>query len=203
MPKRTKTTCNICLDQPSELKCHECTYETCYNCIYEWSARSHNCPLCGRFETYDIDYPLLDSEEESIYDYEVYDPQYADPFLYGNYEEEDEDEWTENENDDEYDENDDEYDEFEYNQHPQPVPLPLFDPDFGSFFDQVPNEDEEYIDEHPNYNYYALNQILELSPHELEELSLLPPPPPPTSPPTSPPPLSPPPPSRLRRYENS
>ena len=72
MPKRIKTTCNICLNDQTELKCSECTFECCYKCIYEWSDRSHNCPQCGKFETYDIEYSLIVSDEDSIYDFEIY-----------------------------------------------------------------------------------------------------------------------------------
>jgi len=69
--------CNICYDKQTELKCDECTFECCYECILEWSERSHYCPQCKQFETYGIEYFTSSSEEESIYDFEIFDPEFT------------------------------------------------------------------------------------------------------------------------------
>lgn len=66
--------CYICYNVPSEIQCNECTFECCYDCIYEWSTRSYYCPQCKQFQTYNIEYDELDTDDESIYDLEIYDP---------------------------------------------------------------------------------------------------------------------------------
>ncbi len=79
MHKRMKTFCNICLSEPTKLKCSECTFECCYNCIYEWSEKSHNCPQCGKFETYDIEYSMFiqenDDDDDTVYNFELLDSE--------------------------------------------------------------------------------------------------------------------------------
>ena len=62
-----KTICNICFETATDIKCNLCSYECCYQCIHLWSERSHNCPQCRNFESYDIEYSLLTSDDESIY----------------------------------------------------------------------------------------------------------------------------------------
>lgn len=71
--KRMRTVCNICLESQTDIKCSQCSFECCYQCIYNWAERSHNCPQCRKFETYDIEYSLLTSEEESVYEESVYE----------------------------------------------------------------------------------------------------------------------------------
>jgi hypothetical protein len=157
-----KTTCNICLTQQTELKCNECTFECCYKCIEEWTERSHNCPQCGKFETYDIEYSLIVSEEESIYEYELYDPMYIQMFFDDSSVSTEEVEETLNafgEEIEETDEEPEEYNDYEYN-----------DDDFSDV--------EELNDEHPNYNYYTIEPILilplNLPPPPIESPPLIP-----------------------------
>ena len=112
--KRIKiSNCNICLCEQTELKCNECTFECCYKCINEWSERSHDCPQCKKFETYDIEYSTIISEEEISYDPDFYNTHVI-LFNFFNDENEEENE-EENENEEEESEEeryDDQYDQY-------------------------------------------------------------------------------------------
>ena len=145
MRKRIKTVCNICLEAETDITCNYCSYECCYQCIHLWSERSHTCPQCRIFESYDIEYSILASDEESIYDENLFDVDLFNEFLH-----------TIEENVQTIENS--EYDENEYNQNPNQDHEELI-------FDFSDNE--EFNDEHPNYNY----------------LTLFPPPPPPPYPP--------------------
>ncbi len=214
MSKRTKTLCNICYDDQTELKCDICTFECCYSCIIKWMEKSHNCPQCGKFETYDIDYSVISSDdEESVFAFDLPPLAQIIQLLI----DEDENTDTEEENEEDYgeepdyeepgiegneeliyyelDEQDepDEYDEHEYNEHPNNNYL------LSDSSESIESSDNEEVnEEHPNYNY--LNPTLlprfPTLPPRFPTLPRFPhPPPPPSPPPPSPPPPSPPPPS--------
>lgn len=71
MSKREKITCNICMNQSSDIKCNECTFECCYNCIYEWIKTSHKCPQCRQIRSYDVEYYNYDDDDDdSVYSIE-------------------------------------------------------------------------------------------------------------------------------------
>lgn len=63
MPKRVRTTCNICYVENVELKCNLCTFECCFDCINEWSKHSVKCPQCSQEKTYDIEYEVESLDE--------------------------------------------------------------------------------------------------------------------------------------------
>jgi hypothetical protein len=127
MSKRVKIMCNICMNENSDAKCVECTFECCYDCIHRWSRKSHSCPQCSKYQTYEIEYEELEKEEDedSIYDFELYDPLYTNLNLYD----------QESESDSEYN----------YpNEYPESE---------DEVTDQVT---DEVTDEHSNYNYYSM-----------------------------------------------
>lgn len=139
MAKRMRTTCNICFETQTDIKCNYCRFECCYQCIHQWSERSRYCPQCRKFETYDIEYSLI--EEEKYLEFHDLD-------LFVNDEESSISTYEINS---EYDEH--EYDEHEYNQNLDPL---IFDFNFS--------DNEELNDEHPNYNYFLPFDLLPPSP---------------------------------------
>ncbi len=65
--------CDICLKNVETVKCTECTFNSCVECITIWYSTRHNrqkCPQCKRTETFDIAVKdnSEDSEEEGEYE---------------------------------------------------------------------------------------------------------------------------------------
>jgi len=50
--------CNICLKLKNSLKCNECSFYSCLECIGEWimSCNNHNCPYCKEIQSFPIKY---------------------------------------------------------------------------------------------------------------------------------------------------
>jgi hypothetical protein len=73
----SKCKCNICLKDMVVLKCSECTFLSCNDCIVEWyNSQKYDrnnpfkCPQCKKSETFDINYDDLEENEEEDSDYE-------------------------------------------------------------------------------------------------------------------------------------
>jgi hypothetical protein len=50
--------CDICLKNVETMKCTECTFNSCIECMTTWYSTRHNrqkCPQCKRTETFDIE----------------------------------------------------------------------------------------------------------------------------------------------------
>jgi hypothetical protein len=62
--------CDICLKNVETLKCTECTFNSCIECMTTWYSTRHNrqrCPQCKRSKTFDIE--VEDNSENSDNDY--------------------------------------------------------------------------------------------------------------------------------------
>lgn len=61
--------CDICLKNVETMKCAECTFNSCIECITTWYSTRHNrrkCPQCKRPKTFDIE--VEDNSDEEEYD---------------------------------------------------------------------------------------------------------------------------------------
>jgi uncharacterized protein (UPF0216 family) len=59
--------CNICLKCIDTIKCRDCTFNSCIECIERWAETSNKCPQCKEKKTFNIDYEE-EEEEESEYE---------------------------------------------------------------------------------------------------------------------------------------
>ena len=67
----SKSLCNICLRKGDNIKCNECTFLSCEECITEWYKTfgcKFKCPQCKQVKTFNIDFDKFDEEENEEYD---------------------------------------------------------------------------------------------------------------------------------------
>ena len=183
MSKRTRITCNICFEQFSDIKCNECTFETCYLCLYKWYEKSFKCPQCNQLRTFDINYDDFENDDEfddiddiddmeNVYDFQIPLFAFIGTFV-------SEDQLPEIDMDSHADS---ETLESAVSDPEPPVPYPDsdsdsdFDSDSSSDTDSSSDDDSvpEINDEHSNYNYFTVNPVI--------NPIILPPPPPSPSP---------------------
>jgi hypothetical protein len=53
--------CGVCLKHLETIKCNECNFDSCEECIIEWfsKAKTYSCPQCRSTKSYDIDYSKI------------------------------------------------------------------------------------------------------------------------------------------------